>query len=460
MREKQKTGGKSTSSEQNLKKVLGFKEVLSIAMGQTIGSGVMAMTGIAIGMTGRGVVLAYILSSVFVVFMSIPTMMMGSALPTTGGAYRYASRLGHPVAGLVYMLIYLAYNITLALFALSFADYMQSLIPGVPFKLCAAGILTLMYVTNLFGMQWAAKLQNLMVVVMIIAFAVFIGNGMPQVDFSAFSSMEQLAPNGFVTLITTAGLLTFATGGANVVASLGSEMKNPGRDIPLGMAVGTLAVGVIYAFMALIASGVLPVEQVANQNLSVVAREILSKPLFVFFIVGGAMFAIATTLNSTMSWVTKPVMAACADGWFPKGLAAVNEKFGTPHILLTIFYFVGLIPILLDIPLGMLGTLGSGISLFMALIPMTSSYWLHKKYPEAATKAPFRLKPGTAKVTTTVALILCAIQSVLLFSTLSTAGIIAAMLYAAAALVISIVAYKIKKPVLYTGDVKEDFGIQ
>ncbi len=136
------------------------------------------------------------------------------------------------------------------------------------------------------------------------------------------------------------------------------------------------------------------------------------------------------------------------------------KKFGTPHSLLTIFYFVGLIPILLDIPLGMLGTLGSGISLFMALIPMTSSYWLHKKYPEAAATAPFHLKPGTAKVTTTVALILCAIQSVLLFSTLSTAGIIAAMLYAAAALVISIVAYKIKKPVLYTGDVKEDFGIQ
>ena len=68
-------------------------------MGQTIGSGVMAMTGIAIGMTGRGVVLAYILSSVFVVFMSIPTMMMGSALPTTGGAYRYASRLGQPGRG-------------------------------------------------------------------------------------------------------------------------------------------------------------------------------------------------------------------------------------------------------------------------------------------------------------------------------------------------------------------------
>jgi len=447
------------NSEQNLKKVLGFKEVLSIAMGQTIGSGVMAMTGIAIGMTGRGVVPAYILSSIFVIFMSIPTMLMGSALPTTGGAYRYSSRLWHPAAGLFYMMAYLAYNITLALFAISFADYMQSLIPNVPFKLVAAGILTIMYLTNIFGMKWAAKLQNIMVVVMVIAFAVFIINGMPQVDFTQFATAEQVMPGGFVTLITVAGLLTFATGGANVVSSLGGEMKNPGRDIPLGMALGTLLVGIVYAFMSLIAAGVLPVEQVANQNLSLVAREIMSTPLFLFFIVGGAMFAIATTLNSTMGWVTKPVMAACADGWFPKKLAVVNEKYGTPHILLTIFYVIGLVPILLDIPLDTLGTLGSGISLFMALVPMFSSYFLYKKYPKEAAAAPFRMKPGLAKVATTVALILCAIQSVLLFTTLTTQGIILAMCYAAVALVISIVAYKIKKPVLYTGDAKQDFGL-
>jgi len=447
------------NSEQNLKKVLGFKEVLSIAMGQTIGSGVMAMTGIAIGMTGRGVVPAYILSSIFVIFMSIPTMLMGSALPTTGGAYRYASRLFHPIAGLFYMMAYLAYNITLALFAISFADYMQSLIPGIPFKLVAAGILTVMYLTNLFGMKWAAKLQNIMVVVMIVAFAVFIINGIPQVDFTQFQTAEQVMPGGFVTLITVAGLLTFATGGANVVSSLGGEMKNPGRDIPLGMALGTLLVGIVYAFMSLIAAGVLPVEQVANQNLSLVAREIMSTPLFLFFIVGGAMFAIATTLNSTMGWVTKPVMAACADGWFPKKLAVVNEKYGTPHILLTIFYVIGLVPILLDIPLDTLGTLGSGISLFMALVPMFSSYFLYKKYPKEAASAPFRMKPGLARVATTVALILCAIQSVLLFTTLTTQGIILAMCYAVVALIVSIVAYKIKKPVLYTGDAKKDFGL-
>lgn len=48
------TNSATTSSESNLKRVLGFKEVLSIAMGQTIGSGIMAMMGTAIAMTGRG----------------------------------------------------------------------------------------------------------------------------------------------------------------------------------------------------------------------------------------------------------------------------------------------------------------------------------------------------------------------------------------------------------------------
>lgn len=448
-----------SSGESNLKKVLGFKEVLSIAMGQTIGSGIMAMMGTAIGMTGRGVVVAFILSSVFVIFMSIPTMMMGSALPTTGGAYRYSARLGHPAAGLFYMLIYFAYNITLALFAISFADYMQSILPGMPFKLCAVGILTLLFVTNIFGMGWAAKLQNLMVVVMIVAFFVFIFNGVPQVDFSKFGDPKEILPNGMVTMITTAGLLTFATGGANVVASLGGEMKNPGRDIPLGMALGTLLVGIVYAFMACVAVGVLPVEQVANQNLSVVAREIMSYPLFVFFIACGALFAIATTLNSTMGWVTKPVLAACQDGWFPKQIAVVNKRYGTPHILLFIFYVIGLVPILLNISLASLSTIGSGISLFMALIPMTSSLFLHKKYPDAVAKAPFKLSPRVARGATIFALLLCLLQSYLLFSTLSPGGIAASLAYAGVALIVSIILYRIKRPVLYTGNAKKDFSM-
>ena len=93
-------------------KTIGFKEALSIGIGQTIGSGVMAYTGIAIGMTGRGVVLAYILSSILVLALTMPIAQLGSTLPTTGGEYMYTSRILSPTLGTFYMFIYVVYNMT------------------------------------------------------------------------------------------------------------------------------------------------------------------------------------------------------------------------------------------------------------------------------------------------------------------------------------------------------------
>ncbi len=50
------------------------------------------------------------------------------------------------------------------------------------------------------------------------------------------------------------------------------------------MIISTVSVAVLYAFMATIAAGVLPVEQVANQPLTLVAEKILPKPLYMFFL--------------------------------------------------------------------------------------------------------------------------------------------------------------------------------
>lgn len=445
------------SGEGNLKKTLGLKEVVTYTMGQTIGTGVMTMTGVAIGMAGYGVVPAYVLSSVIVILMCIPLMLLGSALPTNGGPYRYASVLWHPSAGLLYMLLYIPSNLTIALYAVSFADYMQSLIPGVPFKLCAVLFLTLMYVANLFGIEGAAKLQNLMVVIMCLAMAIFIVNGIPQVNFSQFT-IQNMMPNGFLPIFTAASLLTFATGGGNVVVSLGGEMKNPGRDIPLGMALGTLPIGVLFALMGLVASGVLPIEQVAYQNLSLVAQQIMSTPLYLFFMVFGALFAIATTLNATFGWVTKPLLAACEDGWFPKKLGAVNKKYGTPHILLTLFYFVGLIPIMFDLSLASISALGSGISLFVTMIPVFSCYFMYDKFPEEATTAPFHLNRKAGKIITIIVGIFMFYMSATLMATLEKSIIYVGIAYTVIALVVSAIAYMKKKPVFYTGDAKKDFG--
>ena len=251
--------------------------------------------------------------------------------------------------------------------------------------------------------------------------------------------------------------MTFAVGGSNVISNLGGEMKNPGRDIPLCMILGTGIVGVFYAFMGMVASGVLPWQQVANKNLSEVARAILPGPLYTYFIVGGALFAIATTLNSVFGWVTKPLLAAARDGYLPKALSKVHPKFGTPYVLLTMFYLIGIIPVLTGVSLQTVSTYGSGISIFMTIVPITASMFLHKRYPEACKKAFFILKPTTMKVIGVVALVLALVQTYLLFQTLPVPAIIGAMCYCAAAFGLAIYLEKRGGKTLYTGDAAKDF---
>ena len=64
----------------------------------------------------------------------------------------------------------------------------------------------------------------------------------------------------------------------------------------------------LYAVMSTIAAGVLPVDQVANQPLSVSAVVFMPKAVYTFFVVGGAMFALLTTLNFSIGMMTYPAL--------------------------------------------------------------------------------------------------------------------------------------------------------
>ena len=52
-------------STKQLRRVLGKKELISMGIGQIIGSGVFSLTGVAIGYTGRSVILAFYLERCF-----------------------------------------------------------------------------------------------------------------------------------------------------------------------------------------------------------------------------------------------------------------------------------------------------------------------------------------------------------------------------------------------------------
>ncbi|MCQ3816410.1 APC family permease [Staphylococcus xylosus] len=412
----------------NLKKVLGLTDVLGIAIGQIIGAGVMSLTGIGIQMTGSGITPAFILSAVITLLTMFPIAILGSTLPTTGGMYQYTSRLLSPKTGIFWLMLFIFLQITLSLYALSFAQYLEGLFPGVPVRTVAFSMLTILFIVKNIGIKSASIIGNLMVITLIVALSCFIIFGIPHVNFGVFNS-NSMFPDGFTGFFTAVGLVSFATGGAQVVAELGGEMKNPKRDIPIVIIVATIFVGILYAFIASIAVGVLPIPEVAGRPLTSVAKEILPTPIFIFFMIGGAMFALATTLNSTFTWVTKSLLIAIHDGYLPKALGHVNKRFGTPHWLLLIFYIIGAIPIVTGMSLNVVAQLGTGISLIVFAFPALAVTQLPKKYPEAYKQSPFKVPYPVLIVIAVTAIIVLLYQSYLLISDLKISYIIGTLVY-------------------------------
>ena len=149
-------------------------------------------------------------------------------------------------------------------------------------------------------------------------------------------TMENLMPNGTMSFLRGAVMLSFACGGAKFLAENGGEVENPGKTIPRAMVVSTVLVAVFYALVGFVAAGVLPLDQVAGKNISVVAKEIFPAPVYLFFVIGGAWFALLTTLNGTLSWVTRGLQRASFDGWLPASWGKENKN-GAPVVLLGFF---------------------------------------------------------------------------------------------------------------------------
>ena len=409
------------SSTKDLARTLGKKELMGIAVGQIIGAGIMSMMGVAIAMTGRSANLAFMLSAVFTMCTFFPSIFITSCIRMRGGMYtQMAIFAGDKFAG-YYSVVYFITNMSLAMYALSFAEYALALLPsGGSEKVIALIVGTAFFVLNYFGVDLMAKIQNLLVVVLVFSLGIFAVFGMPSVDLATYFSNADgmFLTDGIPGFLTATAYLGFATGGATVILGVSAECKNPTKDIPFVIIVSTCAVAVLYGFVATVASGVLPTEQVMNQPLTLVAQQILPTPLYILFIVGGAMFALATTLNSQIMSCTKPVMQSCEDGWFPTSLATLS-KFKTPYKILIIYYIILVVPILLDLEIAQISSIVQILGYINNLIFTITAMKLPKMFPEAWEKSAFHVPTPVFNALMIVTCIAIVIQASFMLSSMT-----------------------------------------
>ena len=259
-------------------RTLGFWDLFFIAVGIIIGSGVLVFTGRGIAQTGRSVCLAYLGAAVWVVCTAIPTFLMCSCIRLIGGAYTQCNLFLGEKWGGFYLCLYFLSQMGLNLYAQTFGLYFCELFGGGNEKLIAAIMITFFYILNFFGVELHVQsTRNLMSIILLLALIWFTVRGLPRVDWANFFGGEGWMTNGWGGLFATSTLLTYSLMGATSLMPYSAQAKNPQRDIPLAGAISTFSIAILFALMGIVCSGILPLDQVANQTLGVIANHFLTK---------------------------------------------------------------------------------------------------------------------------------------------------------------------------------------
>lgn len=431
-------------STKNLVPTLGFIDLMGSAIGQIIGAGIMSLLPAALAITGRSVPFSFLVAALITCGQAIPYIFITSVVRLRGGMYTQMAMLGGDVMAGTYVVTSIMGNVSLAMYGLSLASYVGSLFgwPESIEKWVALAILTFFVGLNIMGIDAFAKVQNALVFILIGSLIMFAVCGIGKVQWSTyFVQDEYWMSSGFFGMLQAGGLLTFATGGATIVTNFSAEAKNPTRDIPIVIIISTLFVAVMYGFIAFVAAGVLPMEQVAGKNLTLVADAILAKPLYIIFIVGGAGCALASTLNNQLATSTKPIMQMCDDGWLPAGLAKQNAK-KVPVYLLGILYAVGAVCIISGLSISVLSNMCILAQAIQGVVLGIGTMKLPKLVPDAWARSKFKVAPGVLTALSMIALCASLFNSYLNGSSLSTTLLILNVCILIAALIFGVVMAK------------------
>lgn len=394
-----------------LKRVLGLPQVIGIEIGTTIGAGIFVFTGIAMAMTGSGLPIAYFIAVLPIIFSMFPIAMLGSALPTVGGTYRYPSRMLSPGFAFFAVWAYIlgAFMGFFPLYAINCVEYFQNMIPGwhlssMEIKIAAAGLILFFYLVNVLGVSFSSWIQAAMVGLLLLGLLLYVIIGLPEIKTTNLSDMFAKGADG---ILVGASLLTFTYLGSNSIIELGGEIKNPGRVIPLSLMITFPILIVFYVLVGLVSVGVLPWMEVAGKPLTQTAHAVFNSSLFFYFFGAAALLAIATTLNATFIWGTKSLIILCTDGIFPPRLAAINKRFATPHIILTIIAVISIGVIFIDFDQELLTVYATIGGLMIFLPVLLTAYVFPERMPDAYAKAPFKIKGFLLKLSVFIGVLLC-----------------------------------------------------
>ncbi|MFM7720209.1 MAG: APC family permease [Sediminibacterium sp.] len=309
------------------------------------------------------ILLCWLIAGVVSLAGALCTAELVSMYPNSGGEYNYFQKIYGRFFSFLYGWASFAVIKTAAISALAyiFAQSLNSLLPltvldsdisflglhlfeNLSIKLLAASLILLLTFLNYRGVQFAEKLSSVLTYAMLAAIAFFLVVGFGS-DKGSMTHLTTPA-NGFGTELngwTLMKALFLASLGAfwgydgwNNIAFIGEEIKNPKRNLPLALGLGTLGVMAVYVMINFVFLYVMPIDFFIQLNATpnkIAAVEVAGQLSGTVGMALVASLILVTTMNSTNSSIlmsARMLYAMSRDKTFFKQAASVHPTYNTP----------------------------------------------------------------------------------------------------------------------------------
>lgn len=398
---------------EGLVRQLGMFDSTMMMVGLVIGSGIFLTTGIMAQYLPSPalILLTWIVGGLITLTGALTYAELGAAMPKAGGQYVYLREAYGPLAGFLFGWILFLVTMTgsIAALGVAFAEYFGYFFPsfsfentffsiGIPFldsrthytlsmgQLVALAVIVLLSVFNYIGVVFGKMIQNIVTVVKIGALLILIIAGITigkgtAVDFSVNPtglSFGRLVIGFGVALIA----ITWSFDGWNNITYAAGEIKNPKRNLPFSLVVGTIIITVLYALTNYVYFKALPVGDMAGVvRIAEKATTTLYGSTTAGFLSAAVLISVFGALNGAIFVGPRVYYAMASDKLFFQRVARVHPRFRTPAfsiIIQTIWACV----LTVSGTFEQLFTFVVFVTVLFYILTAASVFTLRKKYPD------------------------------------------------------------------------------
>ncbi|WP_298808283.1 amino acid permease [uncultured Sphingomonas sp.] len=380
-----------------LARTLSWPHLVALGVGAIVGTGILTLIGVGADRAGPSVILSFVIAGAICACAALAYAEMATMIPTSGSAYTYSYVvLGEVIAWVIGWSLILEYSLVVSTVAVGWSGYAAPLLTPLGFPVALTqgpelggvvnvpAIFIIAVVAGLLslGTKESATLNAVLVVVKLIALAVFVAVALPHFDganlqpFMPFGFAKSVSADGVERgVMAAAAIIFFAFYGFDAISTAAEETKNPGRDLAIGIVGSMVACVVIYMAVAVAAVGALSFTRFADspEPLALILRGI-GQPGFATFLAVSAVIALPTVLLGFLFGQSRIFFVMARDGLLPQALAKVSSR-GTP-VRITVMTAVlvaiiaGVMPIDAIAALANAGTLAAFIAVCVAMLVM------------------------------------------------------------------------------------------